>query len=73
MEPINIRLYYGGHFVSKKKKTEYVRHPDVPANRYGLLLRLNVEEVCFFEFVYWIKNDLGFEDVGEIWYRKKGM
>lgn len=72
MEPINIRLYYGGHFVTKKKKTTYERHPKVAPKDFGVALRLNVEEVCYFEFVYWIKTDLGFDEVGEIWFRKRG-
>lgn len=72
MEPVNIRLYYGGVFVTKNRKTEYVRNPNAPSNKWGLALKLNVDEVCFFEFAYWIKNELGFEEVGEIWFRKKG-
>lgn len=68
MDPINIRLYYGGQF----NKTTYERCPNVALRYFGVALRLNVEEVCYFEFVYWIKTDLGYNDVGEIWYRKHG-
>ncbi|KAL2895353.1 StAR-related lipid transfer protein 8 [Bienertia sinuspersici] len=72
MEPINIRLYFGGHFVTKKNKTVYEKKPNVEPTKYGMTLRMNVEEICYFEFAYWIKSDLGFDEVGEIWFRKKG-
>lgn len=72
MDPINIRLYFGGHFVTKNNKTTYERHPKVAPKDFGVALRLNVEEICYFEFVYWIKTDLGYKDVGEIWFRKRG-
>lgn len=72
MDSVNIRLYYGGHFVTKNKKTTYERHPNVAPKDFGILLRFNVEEVCYFEFVYWITSDLGFSEAGEIWFRKKG-
>lgn len=73
MEAINIRLYYGGHFVSKKNKTTYERKANGDKSKFGVALRLHVEEVYFFEFTYWIKTNLGYDDVGEIWYGKKGL
>lgn len=72
MEPINIRMYYGGQFVTKRNKTTYERHPKVAPKDFGVLLRLNVEEVCFFEFQYWVKTDLGYNEDREIWFRKHG-
>lgn len=64
MESVGIRLYHGGQFVCKKSKTVYEGG--------GMLLEPNVEEVCYFEFKYWITHVLKYSDVGEIWYRKKG-
>ena len=72
MEAINIRMYYGGHFVSKRSITTYEKKPNVDPTKYGIALSVNVEEVCYFEFAYWIKSELGFAEVREIWYRKKG-
>ncbi|XP_048501631.1 uncharacterized protein LOC104904164 [Beta vulgaris subsp. vulgaris] len=69
MEPINIRVFYGGNSVTKNNRTIYQKSDP---KKWGIALRLNVEEVCYFEFVYWIKTDLGFDDVGEIWFRKRG-
>lgn len=70
MSPINTNLYYGGKFVTKlKKKTT----SNVPwsGSYYGISLHPNVEEVCYFEFVDWIKNGLKFKNVGNIWFKKK--
>ena len=64
MKPMNIRLYFGGFFVTKNCKTEY-RH-------LGLSLHPNVEEVCYFEMAYWIRNELGYADVGRIWHKRYG-
>uniref|UniRef100_A0A803NAF9 PB1-like domain-containing protein n=1 Tax=Chenopodium quinoa TaxID=63459 RepID=A0A803NAF9_CHEQI len=72
MDPINIKMYYGGHFVTKNNKITYEKKPNVGPSKWGIALRVNVEEVCYFEFVYWIKNYLGFAEVGDIWFRKKG-
>ena len=33
----------------------------------------NTKEVCYFEIAHWIKNDLGFKDVGRIWYKRYGF
>lgn len=38
----------------------------------GVALHPNVDEVCFFEFVYWIKHELKCFEVFEIWFRKRG-
>ncbi|KAL2898792.1 Lymphocyte antigen 75 [Bienertia sinuspersici] len=38
----------------------------------GMGLYCNVEEVCYFEYCYWVKQDLGYEEEGEFWFRKKG-
>ena len=32
----------------------------------------NVKEVCYFEMAYWIRNELGYADVGRIWYKRYG-
>lgn len=65
MAPISVRLYHGGHFVTKKnKQTTYEGG--------GLSLHLNEHEVCYFEVVGWIK-DLGYSEPGTIWYRKHGL
>ena len=37
---------------------------------FGLSLHPNVEEVCYFEIAYWSKNELGYADVGRIWYKR---
>ncbi|XP_021759038.1 uncharacterized protein LOC110723933 [Chenopodium quinoa] len=69
MDPVNIRLYYGGRFVTKNRITTYEKGE---SNYVGLSLHPNVEEVCYFEFVDWIKRELGYEDVGQIWFRRYG-
>lgn len=72
MKPVNIRLYFGGEFVTRGRITTYERCNDT--ERWGLSLHPNVEEVCYFEFVDWIKK-LGYaevEGVCEIWYREHG-
>ncbi|XP_021839581.2 uncharacterized protein [Spinacia oleracea] len=69
MEPINIRLFYGGRFVTKKWKTTYEKGD---SSKFGFSLHPNVGEVCYFEFVDWIKRELGFKEVGHIWFRKHG-
>ncbi|XP_021775098.1 uncharacterized protein LOC110738964 [Chenopodium quinoa] len=69
MDPINIRVLYGGNFVTRNNKTTYGKGN---SNYFGLSLHPNVEEVCYFEFVDWIKRELGYDEVGEIWYRKHG-
>lgn len=63
MEPINVRLYHGGDFVTKNWKTTYEGG--------GISLHVNEEEVCYFEIVGWIE-DLGYTDPGKIWYRRHG-
>ena len=65
MELVNIRFFYGGKFVSSKKKNVYQGD--------GIYLKLNVEEVAFFEFVRWVRDDLNFGEAGEFWYRKRGF
>lgn len=69
MESINIRLYHGGQFVRRNNRTTYGKKPNCKS---GIALHPNVEEVCYFEFVDWIKNELGYEQVGELWFRKRG-
>lgn len=39
MEAINIRLYYGGHFVSKKNKTTNERKQNGDKSKFGVALR----------------------------------
>lgn len=29
-----------------------------------------MEEVCYFEFVHWTKNELGYDEVGQIWHKR---
>ena len=53
-----------GFFVTKNCKTEY-RH-------LGLSLHPNVDNVCYFEMAYWIRNKLGYADIGRIWYKRHG-
>lgn len=70
MAHVNIHLYYGGRFVTnvKRKKTTYKLGP---RNFYGISLHSRVEEVCYFEFVDWIRNGLKLKDVRKIWFRRK--
>uniref|UniRef100_A0A803MF16 FBD domain-containing protein n=1 Tax=Chenopodium quinoa TaxID=63459 RepID=A0A803MF16_CHEQI len=61
---MNFRLYYGGVFVTNKKSRQTTYEPG-PTGYHGLSLYPNVEECCYFEFAYWIRQDLKYEDVGE--------
>ena len=49
----------------KNYKTEY--------KQLGLSLHPNTKEVCYFEISDWIKNELGFDEVGRIWYKRCGF
>ncbi|XP_056692339.1 uncharacterized protein [Spinacia oleracea] len=69
MEPINIRLYHGGRFVTRNGKTTYEKGD---SDKYGMSLHPNVSEVCYFEFVGWVKGDLGYGEAGQFWYREHG-
>ncbi|XP_056693259.1 uncharacterized protein [Spinacia oleracea] len=69
MEPITIRLFHGGQFVTNNNKTTYERGDNPKA---GMALHTNVDEVCYFEFCDWIKRDLGYDEVGQIWFRRRG-
>ena len=68
-DPIDIRLYHGGKFVTRSGKTTYEKGE---SSKYGLTLHPNVQEVCYFEFVGWIKGELGYKNEGTIWYREHG-
>ncbi|XP_056697394.1 uncharacterized protein [Spinacia oleracea] len=69
MEPVTIRLFHGGQFVSRNNKTTYERGDNPKA---GMSLHTNVEEICYFEFADWIRRELGYEKVGQIWFRRRG-
>ena len=38
----------------------------------GFRIKTLKEEVCYFENAHLVKNDCGLDDVGRIWYKKKG-
>lgn len=42
------------------------------SNFCGIAIHSNVDEICCFEFVHWIKVKLGYDEVREIWFRKRG-
>lgn len=58
---------YGGDFVTKNQKTTYEKGN---SNYHGVSLHPNVDEVCYFKFVDWITRELGYVEVGQIWYKK---
>ena len=51
-------------FITKNYKTEN--------KQLGLSLHPNVEEACYFETANWIRNELGYDDVGRIWHKRYG-
>ncbi|KAH9612102.1 hypothetical protein KSS87_002582, partial [Heliosperma pusillum] len=60
----NLRIYHGGHFVTNKYRTEYVEG--------SLMLKFDESEICYFDLMHIVKNELKIED-GEIWFRRHGL
>ncbi|XP_074297406.1 uncharacterized protein LOC141628125 [Silene latifolia] len=60
----NLRIYHGGHFVTKRYKTEYVKG--------NLMLKFDESEICYFDLMHIVKNELKIED-GEIWFVRQGL
>ncbi|XP_056697906.1 uncharacterized protein [Spinacia oleracea] len=65
----SLMVGYRGRFVNRKGKPAYEKGD---SEKYGLSLHPNVSEVCYFEFVGWVKGDLGYEEAGQFWYREHG-
>lgn len=70
MDIVNIKLYYGGEFVTRKFRTSYKYK--LGSQKYCRKEYKNVSEVAYFEIVDWKKDGLGFKDEGKIWSTRKG-
>ncbi|XP_074298337.1 uncharacterized protein LOC141629194 [Silene latifolia] len=61
----SLRVIHGGKFVTKGWKTEYMGG--------AMYMKLDMREVCYFNLVDLVKNELGYEGESELWFRRHGL
>lgn len=61
----NLKLWHGGRWETKKGKTTYVDGQ--------LLMVERIEELCYFIISGIIRDELGYNGLGKIYFKKRGL
>ncbi|KMS98550.1 hypothetical protein BVRB_4g092390 [Beta vulgaris subsp. vulgaris] len=67
--PANLKIWYGGFFVETKRGKKLIYDGD----GVSIYIKEREDNICYRTISHIIRNDLGFPNVGVIWYRRKGL